>query len=306
MLLNVVREFASTQPQRSAIVSIGKKPLSYARMYDQIEAIGRQLRLGGLTRSARIGLALLDGPEAVLAILAVACHATVVPVNNSLGAEDLRLLFDHAELDAIIVADTTPFLVHEVARDCGLQVIESFSDRGQDIACNISVSEQSNAKTARSRPPSIALILNTSGTTGRPKLVPITHSNLLAEAAKMRDWFNLTPDDCCLSALPLCYAHGLREILFPPILTGGSIARPANHTQLDIITWLRELKPSWYSTFPIFHRAIFEMISANEADRPEHGLRFILSAGTPLDPELQKGLQSVLGIPWGINCEKAQ
>jgi thioesterase domain-containing protein len=127
--------------------------------------------------------------------------------------------------------------------------------------------------------------------------VPITHKNLQFEAAKMRDWFNLTPDDCCLSFLPLQYAHGLRETTFPPLITGGSVARPANHAQLDIVQWLSRLKPTWYSAFPIFHHSIFELIRGVPDIQALHCLRFILSSGTPLKPELQRGLADVVGVP---------
>ncbi len=294
---DVIHNYALTQPDWPAIVSINKAPLSYAQLQRQIEEIGVQLRRGGFASETRIGVALLDGPEAIVAILAVACHAAAVPINNSLSADELRKLFEQASLDAIVLTQATIPVIRKIAIDLEITIIEAFPGKGAEIACTLRMPARAAATATETGPASIALILPTSGTTGQPKLVPITHSNLISEAAKIRDWFKLTPDDRCLSALPLCYAHGLREILFPPILTGGSIARPANHTQLDIVEWLSKLKPTWYSTFPIFHRSIFELIGGTGCPRPVHNLRFILSAGTPLKPELQKGLESVLSVP---------
>jgi len=292
-----IRSHALTRPDWPAIVSTDRKPLSYAQLQRQIGEIGEGLRQGGFSRDARIGVALLNGPEAVVIIVAVACHATVVPVNNSLRADELRQLFEQARLDAILLTQATAPHIRTVASEFGLVIIEASPGKGDEIECTLSMPARAAAGAAEPGPDSLALVLQTSGTTGLPKLVPITHKNLQHEAAKIRDWFKLTPDDRCLSFLPLHYAHGLRETIFPPIITGGSVARPANHSQLDIVEWLGTLEPTWYSAFPIFHHSIFELTSGYTGVRPFHCLRFILSSGTPLKPELQQGLADALGVP---------
>ncbi len=292
-----IRSHASVRPDAPAIVSMDRKPLSYAQLQQQIEEIGVQLRRGGFSCDARIGVALLHGPEAVLVIVAVACHATVVPVNNSLTAGELRQLFQRARLDAILLTQATAPHIRKVASDLGLAIIEAVPGKGAEIECALSMPARAAAGGPEPGPDSLALVLQTSGTTGLPKLVPITHKNLQSEAVKIRDWFKLTPDDRCLAFLPLHYAHGLRETLFPPIITGGSVARPANHSQFNIVEWLGTLEPTWYSAFPIHHHSIFELISANTGAPPLHCLRFILSSGTPLKPELQQRLAGVLAAP---------
>jgi oxalate---CoA ligase len=293
-----IRSHALTQPDRPAIVSMGRTPLSYRLLQRQIGRIGTQLRRGGFASEARIGVALLNGPEAVLMIVAVACHATVVPINSSLGAGELQQLFEQASLDAVILTRATSADVRKAANDRNIEIIETHPATGTQIECVLGMPERAaEGASSEPRPDSLALILQTSGTTGRPKLVPITHENLQYEAAKIRDWFNLTPDDRCLSFVPLHYAHGLRETTFPPLLTGGSIARPENHAQLDIVDWLRGLAPTWYSAFPIFHHSIFELIRGVPNMQALHCLRFILSSGTPLKPELQQGLADALGVP---------
>src|SRR5262249_36688471 len=183
------------------------------------------------------------------------------------------------------------------AGELGMAIMAHLPGKGAEIECALGAPARAAAGGDEPGPDSLALILQTSGTTGIPKLVPITHRNLQAEAIKIRDWFKLTPDDRCLAFLPLHYAHGLRETLFPPIITGGSVARPANHSQLDIVEWLRALEPTWYSAFPIHHHSIFESISGNGGASPFHRLRFILSSGTPLKPELQQGLADALSVP---------
>jgi acyl-CoA synthetase (AMP-forming)/AMP-acid ligase II/thioesterase domain-containing protein len=297
MIADVIRSHALARPEHPAVVCPDRRPLSYAGLERQIEDIGAQLRRAGFSVDSRIGVALLNGPEAVLAIVAVACHGAVVPINNSLADEELRQLFERVRLDAVLLTQATPVRIRATANELGVALLEAALSGGDEIELTLQAQEKPLAASAEPRLHSIALILQTSGTTGRPKLVPITHANLEAEAAKISSWFNLTPNDRCLNILPLCYAHGLREALFPPILTGGSIARPENHANLDMLTWLDTLKPTWYSNFPIFHQSLYELITANGGERPAHHLRFVLSAGTPLKPALQQGLEQALGVP---------
>jgi acyl-CoA synthetase (AMP-forming)/AMP-acid ligase II/thioesterase domain-containing protein/acyl carrier protein len=293
----VIRSYAFSQPSRPAIVSIGKKPLSYDQLHRQIRDIGAQLQQAGLGSQARIGVTFLNGPEAVVIIVAIACHATVVPINNSLSLGELRQLFEQTRLDALVLGPDTSPSARKTASDFRIAIVEARSGEGAEIECTLSIPAGAAVSATEPGSDSVAVILQTSGTTGRPKLVPITHKNLQYEAAKIRNWFELAPDDRCLSFVPLHYAHGLRETIFPPLITGGSVARPENHAHLDIVEWLGRLKPTWYSAFPVFHASIFEQISCVPGAEDLHCLRFVLSSGTPLKPELQQGLALALGAP---------
>src|SRR5262249_56410452 len=127
------------------------------------------------------------------------CHAGVVPVNNSLTAGELRQLFQRARLDAVLLTRATAPHIRKVARDLGLAIIEAVPGKGAEIECALSVPARAAAGGGEPGPASTAVVLQTSGTPGIPKLVPITHQNLQAEAIKIRDWFKLTSDDRCLA-----------------------------------------------------------------------------------------------------------
>ena len=293
----IIRGHAARQPDRPAVVSIDKVPLSFAQLQRQIDEIG--IQLGPLARAcqARIGLAVLKGPEAVVLIAALACHATVVPINNSLSQDELRQLFDAARLDALIMSKATAAEMRYIAHDLKIPIIDAITKDGPNIDCELIVPNNTAAAAcSEAAPDPIAVIIQTSGTTGQPKLVPITHGNFIAEAANLKSWFNLGPDDRSLSFVPLQYAHGIRETLFPALITGGSIARPADHLELSA-DWLRVLKPTWYSAFPIHHRCLFQALRGMPGTSKPLSLRFALSSGTPLDPDLQCSLSRLLGAP---------
>ena len=140
-----------------------------------------------------------------------------------------------------------------------------------------------------------AFILQTSGTTAKPKLIPTSHRNMLASAARVQGWFDLTTQDRCLCVSPVFYAHGLHVMIFTPLLTGGSIVFPSDPSRFDFAEWFDALEPTWYSAGPTLHRLVFD--NTGSANDGKHSLRFVLSGGAPLTADLIEGLQKKLGVP---------
>jgi len=144
---------------------------------------------------------------------------------------------------------------------------------------------------AEPAPSSPAFILQTSGTTAQPKFIPFSHRNMLAASARLQAWFNLTPRDRCLNVSSPYYSHGLKVTVFTPLLTGGSIAIPANRAILSLDEWFYILRPTWYSAGPTLHTKRQKTWDAQAV----HTLRFVVSGGAPLPMEVQGGLQRILG-----------
>ena len=109
--------------------------------------------------------------------------------------------------------------------------------------------------------------MQTSGTTAQPKLIPFSHSNMLAAAARLQAWFGLTHRDRCLSVSSPYYSHGLKVTVFTPLLTGGSIAVPANSAVVAMDEWLDVLRPTWYSAGTTLHTAVLDK-AENLEDAP--------------------------------------
>ena len=144
---------------------------------------------------------------------------------------------------------------------------------------------------------SVAFILQTSGTTSEPKLIPTRHRNMLAAAARVKTWFDLSPQDRCLSVSPVFYAHGLHVTVFASLLSGGTSAFPSDASKFDFIEWFGALKPTWYSSAPTLHRLVFDHAKSVADIGNKHSLRFILAGGAPLPSDLQDGLKKIFGVP---------
>jgi oxalate---CoA ligase len=263
-----------------------------------LDDIRRQLRLGGFDCSVRIGVLMPNGPEAVLAIVAVACCSIAVPLDPRLSPAEIDQRLDMLRLNALLVPQGSASEARQAAERRGIAIIEAVPVGHGQLGFNAAVrAADSAAIDAEPDPDSPAFILQTSGTTAQPKLIPYSHSNMLTAAARLQAWFDFTPRDRCLSVSSPYYSHGLKVTVFTPLLTGGSIAVPANSAILALDEWLDVLRPTWYSAGPTLHTAVLDKARSLEDAQAAHTLRFVVSGGAPLPKEVQDGLQRILGVP---------
>ena len=288
----------NSHPNSTAVVATGFAPLSYGALRDYLARSTARLRESGLNRSARVAVALPSGADGALAIVATACAAVAVPIDTQLTAPEIGARLASLRPRAVIVPADGSSPAREAAIARGVAIIEAVRDEPGKLGLSLSAPRIGPA--AASGEPdaaAIAFILQTSGTTASPKLIPFSHANMLAAAARVQSWFGLTPADRCLSVSPICYSHGLKVTVFAPLITGGSVAFPASPSSLDVDEWLAALRPTWYSAGPTLHRFMFDKTKALPNVRSIHGLRFIVSGGAPLTQEVREGLSAALGVP---------
>ncbi len=143
----------------------------------------------------------------------------------------------------------------------------------------------------------IALILHTSGTTSRPKIVPLSHRNVCASAVNVRRTLRLTLDDCCLNVMPLFHIHGLIAAVLAPLGVGGSIFCTPGFNALRFFGWLDEARPTFYTAVPTMHQAIVARAARNRDVIERNPLRFIRSASASLPPQVMAELEEAFGAP---------
>jgi acyl-CoA synthetase (AMP-forming)/AMP-acid ligase II/acyl carrier protein len=296
-----IRRCAELQPGRVAIVSTGFEPLSYRELQCLIDEFRAALRLAGLSRHARIAIAIPNGPQAALAIVAVACSAVSIPLNPRQTLREIEMGLATLRPDAILLFKGTDSVARQAAEERGTAIIEVAQSKQGALGFESVEPQISTAATPDESdepdPKAPAFILQTSGTASEPKLIPFSHRNMLAAAARVQAWFNLSPQDRCLSVSPVFYSHGLKVTVFTPLLTGGSIAFPTDATKFDYAEWFGFLKPTWYSAGPTLHRLIFDRTRFRADAATGHSLRFVLSGGAPLPQTVLEGLQNTLGVP---------
>jgi oxalate---CoA ligase len=295
-----IRLHAETQPDHAAMVSTGFVTLSYRELQYQINEVQAALRRIGLARSALIAVAMPNGPQAALAIVAVSCSAVCIPLNPHQTVHEIERCLAAVRPDAILLMKGDGSAARQAAQAGGVTIIEAVQAKADVLGLDItgpSAAAIASDEPDEPGPEAPAFILQTSGTTAEPKLIPFSHRNMLAAASRLKAWYDLTPQDCCLSATPLFYSHGLKVTVFTPLLSGGTVAFPMDASKFDYSEWFGGLKPTWYSAGPTLHRLVLDQINSGAAARGNHSLRFVVSGGAPLPRAVLDGLQDSLGVP---------
>jgi acyl-CoA synthetase (AMP-forming)/AMP-acid ligase II/acyl carrier protein len=192
--------------------------------------------------------------------------------------------------------------VREAANRRGVPVLEltaiatpdgcRFALTGSDVSAN-----SMNPAARAGAGDDVALVLHTSGTTSKPKLVPLTHRNLLSSAQHIARTLALTPTDRCLNVMPLFHIHGLVGVLLSSLAAGASVACPPRFEATRFFGWLEEFQPTWYSAVPTIHAAILGEAMGNGALTKAHSLRFVRSSSAALPPATMTELERVFGVP---------
>jgi acyl-CoA synthetase (AMP-forming)/AMP-acid ligase II len=142
----------------------------------------------------------------------------------------------------------------------------------------------------------VALVLHTSGTTSRPKRVPLRHRNLAASVGNIVDWYALTADDVALCVMPLFHIHGLVASVLSTFGSGGAVVVPARFNPLRFWPVVRAHRATWYSAVPTIHQLLLQRAGSERPVGSEH-LRFIRSCSAALSPATMQQLEERFGAP---------
>ena len=146
-------------------------------------------------------------------------------------------------------------------------------------------------------PDDTALILHTSGTTARPKIVPLSHANVVASARHITASLELGPGDLCLNVMPLFHIHGLIAALLASLAAGGAVCCTPGLNAFRFFSWLADVRPTWFTAVPTMHQTLLELAPRFRDRLADHRLRFIRSSSASLPPTVMTDLETAFGVP---------
>ena len=292
-------EYQATRiPHALAILAPGRAPLTYRRMYQHIDEMRRTLRALGICRHDRIAVVLPNGPEMAVAFLAVSASAACAPFNPAYGTEELNRYFAALRPRAVIVQAGIDSPVRRVALSRGINVIDLLTISKAEAGLFTFAGTPGCASPGETPSPGdTALMLFTSGTTSRSKLVPLSHANLCASACSSVAAMALKEADRCINMVPLFHGHGLNNILLASFAAGASVVCAPGCDVNRFFRWLDEFRPTWYSAVPTMHQAILSHARRNHERAADHRLRFIRSSSAPLRPSVFADLERTFDAP---------
>lgn len=293
LLLNELFEhYARHSPDAPAVLAPGRSALSYGALHQQISYVRGVLRSMGLDRHDRVAVMLPNGPELAVAVLGVAASTTCVPTNPAYGGEELDRYF--ADLRPRALITQVDSAARGVALSRGVRVVE-LSTTGDMQAGLFTLtgdhgtltSDHGSAPSHETVVPSdVALLMTTSGTTSRPKIVPLTHINICTAACSWGAALALTETDRCLNVMPLFHGHGLIGTVLASLAAGASVICTPGCDINSFFGWLTEFRPTWYSAVPTMHQAILAEARRHRERSADHRLRFLRSGSAPLPPHV--------------------
>jgi len=237
----------------NVLLGLAAGPLSYAEISQHIDTTVLALHYFGVGRGDSVAFVLPNGPLAASAFLSLSCGATCAPLNPACRQEEFEFYLNDLEAKALVVEAGVNSPATEAAQKLGIPLLE-LKPHGPRAASFVLQGEPGTA-TARgglAESDDVALVLHTSGTTARSKIVPLSHRNVCASAINIARTLALTPQDLCLNVMPLFDIHGLIGSLLSSLSAGASVYCAPDFNGMQFFGWLDEVKPTWYSAVPTY------------------------------------------------------
>src|SRR5262245_16438524 len=282
-------------PQPAVFIPDGPE-VTYGQLQQQIEAVTAALREGGVQAGEPIAIVLPNGLEFLVAFLATTwARAVAAPLNPGYKVEEFRFYLEDAGARAVIVSPGD-HPAREAARQLQIPIWEGgLNARGQVFVRRQTGQPAPNPDRSAPTAGDVALFLHTSGTTSRPKGVPLTHGNLTASIANIAATYQLTPRDRSLIVMPLFHVHGLLGATLSTLHTGGAVVVPARFSAGAFWQTASRYEVTWYSAVPTIHQILRGRADPDNA--PRDGLRFIRSCSSALAPAVFHQLEERFGAP---------
>ena len=295
--MSTLAEILDGHPADSdAVLVPGGARAGYGDLKDEVERAAELLAGAGVERGRAVSIVLPNGLDFLVAFLAVArAGAIAAPLNSAYTMDEFTFFMEDAEAQLAILPPGD-HAGRDAAEGLGIPTLDASLDAdgktqlsrgGQTLTRRVDVAGPS--------PDDVALFLHTSGTTSRPKGVPLTHTNLVTSLANIGDTYALTPDDTALVVMPLFHVHGLIGVALSTLRTGGSIVVPDRFSASRFWDQQRSTGATWYSAVPTIHQIL--MMRADDEDAPRESFRFIRSCSAALAPAVFHDLESRFGAP---------
>ena len=290
---------AERAPNAAAIVAPGRAVVSYRALQTQVDEFARALHGRGVQHTDVVAIVLPNGPEMAVTFVGVAASAICAPLNPGFSRREFEFYLSDLKPKVLIVRSEMDSAAVAVAEERAIAIIElSPKPAAADGVLDLSDNEQGMlSPLGLPKANDIALILHTSGTTSRPKMVPLTHGNLIASAGNIAATLRLNETDLCLNVMPLFHIHGLVGALLSSLIAGASVVCTAGFEIEQFLPWLKIFHPTWYTAVPTIHHAVLSRRQADPTAPVGHSLRFIRSSSAALPARVMQGLEESFKVP---------
>lgn len=291
----------STQSPSTTIIVPGSPALtvSYQKLARDVSSFQHQLARAGVSPRSAVSIALPNTYEFIVSFIAAAWQrAIAAPLNPAYKQSEFEFYIDDLSSAIALVprgAFAQDAAAVRAARKYRAAIAECYYN-GSEVVLDVKEAGKLAGKSASvesAQPDDVALVLHTSGTTGRPKAVPLTHRNLLRTMKNIQATYQLSPKDRTMLVMPLFHVHGLLAGFLAPLASGGSVIVPPKFSASEFWKQFIEHQANWYTAVPTIHQILLK----NPPPNPKPHIRFIRSCSSPLSPKTFHELEKTFGAP---------
>ena len=277
------------------LTSEKNEKLSYGEFKIFNEKISRQLAATNIINSDRAAIVLPNGPLMASSFLSISSYMSAAPLNPSYKQEEFEFYLEDLKPKFLLVEPNSKSLAVIAAKNLNIPVFEMKISDNQPLGTFELFDKETDYKNPNDYDE--ALVLHTSGTTSRPKIVPLSNLNIFTSAVNISKSLKLTADDHCLNIMPLFHIHGLIAVLSASAKVGASVCASNGFNALKFLDLAETQNISWYSGVPTMHQAILLRAQKNSDKAKKLNLRFIRSSSASLPPAIFEQLNDIFQTP---------
>ncbi|AEO63600.1 uncharacterized protein THITE_2109085 [Thermothielavioides terrestris NRRL 8126] len=292
-------------PDSTAVI-VPSRPLAlsvtYKELVSEVASFQQKLAAIGIAQGSPVSIATVNSYEFIVSFLAASWQrAIAAPLNPAYKQAEFEFYIEDVKSAIVLVprgAYQSASPAVKAAQRFNAAIAECYWDAAKkEVALDVKELGQLQGKPGqpvlKPEPEDIALVLHTSGTTSRPKVVPLSHRNLTRTMQNIQQTYQLTAADRTMLVMPLFHVHGLLCGLLAPLYSGGSVVVPTKFSASDFWRDFVTHKANWYTAVPTIHQILLK----NPTPNPLPPIRFIRSCSSPLSPTVFHALEETYKAP---------
>lgn len=296
MIKSYIDSAHKNNPNKIALFNVDGDCITFKELIAGIEKVHQQFIQNDIKPNARIGLVMHSGLKASALILGILTYSTLIPINPDINEVEFSNLIDRLDID-ILILDEESRLVPTSKKIESAKVILVKNDNNYFSIFSNNLSVINTDQYKPNYPPIYSLILETSGTTAKPKQIGLNANNLLASCKNIIYSLELTENDNCVHFLPNYHIGGIVDVLLAPIISGGSVICLPQFTSDFFYKSLERFEPTWFQAAPALLFEIEATFSKYQAQIHQSKLRFIRSVSAPLPKDLHLKIEQQFQVP---------